>query len=201
MSTAIAKKGELPDAVRAIIESHEHLLSVMFPKINSPYYLPAIESAQSAKIHYQWMNGKRQFHIIAFNKDRASVACAQTILDYALNWKGTKVYSRGQLLTRIYQIKKVLQCYADASNSRDWRAHCFEVTEGDPTLDYATRRHMVRHGIREKRYTSPCKLITLYIKCDQDHPASIHDQIHAIAVERDCAWCPNFDEKNFKNIN
>ena len=190
----------LPDNIDAIVKSKEHLLAVVFSKVNSPYYHIALEAAQSAYLCMEWIaDGNKKFHLIAFSRDPSNVACAQTVLSYALDWKGTRVYAGGKLLTRTYYARKVINCYAEACNSLDWKAHCFEVID-DPTLNFATQMHMATHGIEIKRYTSPCKLLSLYIDCDQDHPASIHDQIHAIAVERDCAWCPNFDEKNFKSV-
>lgn len=168
------------------LESVGKLLVVAFPKSTSKNFAFALSIAESAsKFAVAEINGKAM-HVAVFNFTPADAGKAKLLLSYANSWKGTLVFQGGNLLHSSYRVAGTIECYITSESCRDKRAHCNTIIDN--------------YNLNE-RYLFPCKLISYYFRPMPEHPSSIQDQIHALAVEHSCNWCPNFNTDTFKELN
>lgn len=164
------------------VESVGQMLVVAFPKSNSKNFPFAVHVAESAyKYVVAEINGMAM-HIAVLGFTNSDAGKARLLLDYTRNWKGTLVFHNGSLLGNVYNVSSTIDCYITAEACIDKKAHC-------NTVFYS-------YG-QDKQFLFPCKFIAGYFRPDSRHPSTIQDQIQALAVERNCDWCPNFDPDAF----
>jgi hypothetical protein len=170
------------------VESVNNLLVIAFPKSTSKNFTFALSVAESAsKFAMIEINGKIM-NVAVFSTSPSDAGKAKLLLEYAGSWKGTMVFQGGRLISGnldTYKIGHVIDCYVQAESCRDKKAHCNSIVS---SWEY------------KERYLFPCVLISYYFKPQYEHPSSIQDQIHALAVSHNCHWCPNFNADTFQEI-
>jgi|WetSurSiteA1Bulk_404760.scaffolds.fasta_scaffold00097_8 hypothetical protein len=170
------------------VESVNNMLVVAFPKSTSKNFSFALSLAESAsKFATVEINGKNM-NVAVFSMSPSDSGKAKLLLNYTGSWKGTMVFQGGRLISgnsSTYEIEKVIDCYTQAESCRDKKAHCNSI---------------ITNWDLKEEYLFPCKLISYYFKPQYEHPSSIQDQIHALAVSHNCHWCPNFTPDTFKEI-
>lgn len=165
-------------------ESINSLIIIAFPKSTSKNFSFALSIAESASRYaITEFNGKI-LHIAIFSKSASDAGKAKLLLNYTYSWKGTLIFQGGKLRDN-YTIGEVISCFIIAESCKDSKAHCLTI------ISLESNRKI-------KKYIFPCKLISYYFKYQEEHPASIQDQIQALAVNRGCDWCPNFNTENFR---
>lgn len=210
-------------AIDLIGDSLSHPLAVAFSKSGSPNYGAAVELAKSASKYAEKAVGRTVMHMAAFSSDRLQMSRALALLRYIKGLKSTQLYAGGKLLISAHRTEEVINCFLTAAACNDWRAHChrtirnpFATTEertrwieGDLAMPGFGRINGRLAVIEPKSqpaqgYRFPCKFMTRYgeihFRLDPGHAASATDQIQAMAVAQDCAWCPNFKPEDFKKL-
>lgn len=129
--------------------------------------------------------------------------------------RGVQLSAAGRTLDSAIRAEAILACYLEACASSDWRAHCitvadeYEIVTGArrPLLGTLTVRVSV--GLSQDpaplppppRYLLPCAFMRRYgLRFQQDHPATMRDQIQAKSVELSCDWCPKLNLAEFRRI-
>lgn len=183
---------------------------IVFAKSSSKNFSLVLSAAEGAKKFIRLDVGGADTYFACFGKDRIDAGRALTILDYVYSWKGIQCFSKGRLLTDLYRLKDVLNCYLNSQLCRDPKAHCYTIVD-DPLIS-ATRNTELCLSIRLgsspsykqrveiDRYSFPCNRIFPHFRFQKDHPATIEDQIQACAVSMGCDWCPNFDADKWKKV-
>ena len=124
---------------------------------------------------------KKNMYLVSFdlmNPFQCNVA--NNIISLTSGWKGTFIAHKGKILSSAYYLTHTLSCIARAGECDNHLAYCLKQI----------RNHII-----------PCRNLYNYsIKINLDIPASPKDQIQALAVESDVAWCPYFNIDNFKII-
>lgn len=134
---------------------------------------------------------------------------AMDLIHYVRGWKGTHFYAQGRMIIGemepAFNLEAVMKCFADSCASRDHRAHCFRLIDSpfDPLAPHRPFDHIHMHfrhfeaKADDGTYVFPCKHMLRWFRAQKDHPATIHDQIHAEGVEKMCDVCPRFDPDEF----
>lgn len=206
--------------VDLIADSLANPLVVAFSKSNSPNYSAAVALAKLASKYSENTIGNSMMHMAAFAADRVQMSRALALLRYIKGLKSTQLYAGGKLLASAYRTEEVIDCYLTASACNDWRAHCHRYIRnpfagGDerlrwtgndlqmPTISTALGFPRLVNPKPEKfsQYRFPCKFLVrfgeIHFKLDSNSPVSAANQIQAMAVAQDCAWCPNFKPEDF----
>ncbi len=191
-------------------ESINNLLVVAFPKSNSKYFPFALSIAQTAS-HYavKEISGK-QMHFVAFAPTQTDAGKASALLNYVNKWKGTMIFAGGKLISNIYGLLQVIECFLESCACWDSKAHCQLIID-DPfaETDYNLRMTIsvrideeppLKQEIKIDRYSFPCKYLFSYFMFQGDHPSSPKDQIQAAGVSRGCNFCPHFNPEDFKLV-
>lgn len=207
---AITRAGD----VDLIADSLSHPLAVAFSRTNSPNYGAAVELAMLGSKYAELQLGRSVVHLAAFAADRLHMSRALALLRYIKSWKSTQLYAAGKLLYSAYSTEQAINCYLTAAACSDYRAHCHQVIR-NPFADVAERMKWVSTAVtigglagakrsRFDEYMLPCRHLTyagtIHFKLDRSHEVSPADQIQAVAVSKDCAWCPNFKPGDFKKL-
>lgn len=167
------------------VESLNNMLVITFPKSTSKNFIFALSIAESAsKFAMTEINGK-VMHMAVFTLSPSDAGKAKLLLGFTGSWKGTMVFQNGSLISNAYSLANVIDCYVKSESCRDKKAHCNSI---------------LTNWESGNRYLFPCKLISYYFKPQREYPSSIQDQIHALAVNHSCDWCPNFNADTFKDI-
>lgn len=219
---------ELPEkqessSVDLIKDSLDYPLAIAFSKSSSPNYGAAVELAKLASKYAYTPIGNSVMHLAAFSADRLQMSRAMALLRYIKGLKSTHIYAGGKLLSSAHRTEESIDCFLTASACNDWRAHCHRTIR-NPFADDSERTRWIGSDlampgfgkingqlavIEPKRkafqkYLFPCKFMTRYgeihFRLDPHSPVSAIDQIQAIAVGQDCAWCPNFKPEDFKKL-
>lgn len=209
--------------VDLIADSLSHPLVVAFSKSSSPNYGAAVSLAQLASKYCENKVGNSVMHMAAFAADRVQMSRALALLRYIKGLRSTQLYAGGKLLHSALRTEEVTNCYLTACACNDWRAHCHRYVRnpfagGDerirwtgsdmqmPTISTALGFPKLINHKPEKfsQYRFPCKFLVrfgeIHFKLDAGSPVSATNQIQAMAVEQDCAWCPNFRPDDFNKM-
>ena len=195
-----------------IQSSIDHLLTVSFSKNSSTVYPLAVNIAKGAARYAEANIGRKLVHFVAFSKTREDAGRAIALVNYVSSWKATQVFTGGKPVRNAWQVTSVLECYLEASASKDWTAHCHYIID-DPfieepegqnsslTWSLSEKPQAPKQALEIDRYVFPCKFLwEERFEFQIDHPAKPDDQIQAGAVKFGCNWCPNFESEAFKKI-
>lgn len=211
------------NAVDLVADSLCHPLVVAFSKSSSPNYGAAVALAQLASKYSENKAGTSVMHMAAFAADRVQMSRALALLRYIKGLRSTQLYAGGKLLASAYRTEEVINCYLTASACNDWRAHCHRYVRnpfagGDerirwtgsdlqmPTISTSLGFPRLFNPKPEKfsQYRFPCKFLVrfgeIHFKLDANSPVNASNQIQAMGVAQDCAWCPNFKPDDFKKL-
>lgn len=169
-----------------LTESAKNLMVISFIKSGSSIYPMAVELAQQAQRYEESRIGTKPVHIAVFGKKRDDAIMARILLGHTYGWKGTQIYAGKKLLQDAFQVKRVLECYLEATGCSDWRAHCY-VMVNDPNS-------------QSDRYAFPCRIVYHRFHYQSRHPSSMQDQIQAIGIREGCDWCPLFNPSNYLKV-
>lgn len=175
-------------------ESLEALIGVVFSKSNSSNYEVTVAIAKTAKLYGETMIGKKIFHYAVFGLDKSETSKAVAVIGAVKDWKNTKLFARGRILERHYNVDVTLKCYLNSLELENHEAHCHFIY--DDMADAITFPMNV-HG----RYLVPCRMIQGFVREVVRNPvAGPEDSIKAAAVRRGSFWCPHFDPKKFQSL-
>lgn len=206
-----------------IEDSLTYPLAVSFTKSSSPNYMLAVELAKQATKYAYTNVGKSVLHLAVFSADRLQMSRAMALLDYIKGLKGTRLFAGGKLLHSTYKTEEVANCYLTALACNDWRAHCHRIIRS-PFANDSARKEWIKNDLAMPGFTKigarltlfepkvkkfdqfifPCSYLVRYgeihFRLDANSEVSVTNQIQAMGVSRDCAWCPNFKPVDFRKI-
>lgn len=200
--------------VDLIADSLSHPLAIAFSKTSSPNYGPAVELAMLGSKYAELVLGKSVLHLAAFAADRLHMSRALALLRYIKKWKSTQIYAAGKLLYSAHSTEQAINCYLTAAACNDYRAHCHQMisnpfADSDGRIETAPTSVTIGNAAGSKRtrlgdYMLPCRNLTyagtIHFRLDRSPEVSPADQIQAVAVSKDCAWCPNFKPGDFMRL-
>lgn len=207
---AITRVGD----VDLIADSLSHPLAIAFSKTSSPNYGAAVELAMLGSKYAKMDLGNSVVHLAAFAADRVHMSRALALLRYIKSWKCTQVYAAGKLLYSTHSTEQAINCYLTAAACNDYRAHCHQVV-GNPFAGIEERTARISSDVSIGsllgetladlgEYMLPCRNLayagTIHFRLNRNAQVSPADQIQAIAVSKDCAWCPHFEPSNFRRL-
>lgn len=190
--------GDLTRTVDLVGDSLTHLLTAAFPRSPSTVYPLAVSIASGASKYQEFVVGKKTLHLAAFENTPKGAARATAMLRYIHDWKGVQVYARGRMVKHPIAAAMMLDCYLEALQCKDWRAHCFAMVENPferPAIAPAPGDATQQLGAR---YVFPCAYLKPYFYFERGHPSSLLNLIEAAAIDHGCDWCPLFDSNNFQ---
>ena len=114
------------------------------------------------------------------------------------------------MIENLYTVASVLRCYMKSETCRNKAAHCHKVVDdpfrvtpkssgGGFTISI-TDKKIRKYNVEIDQYLFPCSFMEYRFHFQNNHPASIEDQIHAAAVEHGCNWCPNFRADDWQKV-
>lgn len=175
-------------------ESVEGLIGVIFSNSRSSNYEVTVAIAKTAKLYGETTVGKTILHYAVFGRDKSETSKAVAVIGAVKDWKNTKLFARGRLLERHYNVDAVLKCYLNSLEIENYEAHCHFIY--DDMADAITFPMQV-HG----RHRVPCRMIQGFVREVVRNPvAGPEDSIQAAAVRRGSFWCPHFDPKKFQSL-
>lgn len=186
----------IPARITSLIDSQkassQNLIGVAFPKSTSRSYQTTVALAKNAAAYGEITIGDKLFHCAVFGLDKGQASYATMVLDAVKSWKHTKIFARGRILERHYNVVEVLKCYLNSLESADRKAHCHFVYRD--LAFYRFDKEVDRHLI-------PCRMLQGFTQeLVRDRVASAKDSINALAVRRGSFWCPHFDPSNFGRL-
>lgn len=175
-------------------ESVEGLIGVIFSKSRSSNYEVTLAIAKTAKLYGEASIGKTTLHYAIFGRDKMEASKAVAVISAVRDWKNTKLFARGRILERHYNVDAVLKCYLNSLELENHEAHCHFIY--DDMADAITFPMHV-HG----RHLVPCRMIQGFVRdVVRDPVAGPKDSIQAAAVRRGSFWCPHFDPTKFREL-
>jgi hypothetical protein len=171
-------------------DSSQNLIGVIFANSKSPSYAVTVELARSAKAYEESTIGGRLYHRVVFGLDKSEASRAVAVIDAVQAWKGTRLFARGRLLERHYNVVDTLRCYLNSLEVKDAKSHCHFVY-----------RDLVSMFAKSETYLIPCRMLKGFTREPVRSQASDpKDAIQAAAVRRGSFWCPHFDPSKFTKI-
>ncbi len=215
MSTAITFTQGTPAEFWAAV--NERCFGVMFPATTTEIGLKAATGARRADWFAEDAIGRHDHYFAAFGATGDQIAIALSITRLLRGYRGAQFFVPFKLLPDTSRPERVLQCYLEACDSSDWKAHCLTVASEERLFDRPGQfgvaalklNVVVSRGapaqdpppLPSRKYLLPCALMLRHgMKLQEDHPATLRDQIQARAVEMSCEWCPRFSVKEFQQI-
>lgn len=194
--------------VDLIGDSISHPLAVAFAKSSSPNYGAAVELAKMANKYAESVVGKSIIHMAVFSGDRVQMSRALALVRFIKGIKSAQIYAGGKLLISSHKTEEVINCFLTASACNDWRAHCHKIIDDAFMDDRRGAGTMIDLDVfssrKPNRYLLPCRYLAGYsgtsLVLEKDYVATPVDQVQALAVRNDCAWCPNFKPGDFKKL-
>ena len=189
-------------------EVSDVFIAIVFHKSTALSYGLAVNMAKQAHRYMEGHIGNRLVHCAMFNRTPENASLAVSIIEEIGTLKGVQVWVLGKTVANPFNVSNVLKCYYTSLLCDDYLAHCVVYHQEDYRSGDLTMRFSVSPGEGQKKqnisgYHIPCRLIDntyghsgLY----ESLPASLEDQIQAIAVSKGCYWCPHFDKHNFKKL-
>lgn len=194
--------------------SIDSLLAICFSKTTAQNYSISVELAKSASRYKEILIEGKLYHFAVFSKTREDAARAISVINSSNSWKSFQIFTGGKLVQDYYTVLRVLSCYLSAEACNDWTAHCCDVID-DPFLEKLKKSNVgelkilmctekpkptMKRIVEVGRFLFPCKFIQPWFNFQVEHPASIVDQIHALAISKGTDWCPLFSPGNFKKV-
>ncbi len=206
-----AQLAVLQEKLPSLTTGVESCLAVAFPKSSSKNYPTAVHFAKQGIAYEEGSVQGLLYHFAVFGKDKAQAVSALSVTNLLLKLKGTSFYAGGKLIAAPYRIQSVLTCYLESCGSTDYRAHCHKVINDPFQVRQQAEERFSESIFDFLRSPSqapavqclfPCRYLAGFssIGLSGLHPSSHEDQIQAAAVRNGCDWCPNFNQKNFKQL-
>lgn len=178
---------------------YSNKLIIYMPKSTSKNLPFALELMKKAEVFSELSIGKSTLYGAAFNIDPQSLIIVNSILDFAMYWKGFNVFYNGEVVNNKTGFWTTLQCLITATKCRDYRSHCHIVQQvyvdgggglfgffSKPTID---------------EYLIPCRQLPFsHYQVSTKHPSSIADQLQALSISYGCDWCPYLDLDNAQKL-
>lgn len=200
------------DIVAAIDPTRDcigNLMAVVFPKSTSSTYPLSVNIAKSAYRYGETIIENKIFHMALFAITREDIKRALALLNYLMSLKGFSIFINGNSYNNPYSVYSVLQCYSNAINCNDYRAHCHIVID-DPFKETYRSHGALSFSLQLidkqpdnikptviERYLFPCKHLKQLFSFQKGHPSTPQDQIQAAGIDHHCEWCPNFHPEEF----
>lgn len=216
MTQRVATALSSPELLDAFTLAREELMVVVFAKTTSPYYKLAVNIATGASRYREHVLDGTVVHLCGFGRTAEQAARADSLLTYVTSWASTQVFAGGRLLgNSIHSARATLRCFQDASECTDHRAHCYLLSTDAlvlPPVSQSRGGLQINLSVYEgpaptppptvlmTRHLMPCKQAARSRCLDKDHPASLVDQVQAVAVSAETAWCPLFNATKFREI-
>ena len=170
---------------------------------NMPLVLNMLQQANDfAEINI----GGKTVYAAAFEVTMDKAMLLYGILDLAMTWKGFSLFYNKRVIIEYSKMMDTLNCFMKASDCNDYKAHCNIM---DRDIEYQNRMTIVislaSNPIQEKKQTTtwliPCRKL-YYARRDlrEDHPATMNNQLQALAINQSCHWCPFLKIDDFKII-
>lgn len=172
-------------------KSLSHVLAVMFPKSKAQAYEAVVALCKGADFYAEVTLSGTLYHCAAFGKTLEQVTRAASVVSDCNPIRGTRFFAKGFPILDGYRLYDSLKCYIQSQSCRDQRAYCNRIV---------SNLFEESHTSSEK-YLFPCSLLVdrqARLDLSHRHPASIPDQIEAMAVRLGCDWCPNLRPGDFK---
>jgi hypothetical protein len=175
--------------------SAKNLIAVAFPKSPSKSYEMVVDLAKKALSYDEVTLGNKMFHCAVFGKDKSQASNAIIVIDAVKDWKQTRIFVRGRILERHYNVVETLRCYLDSLESLDPKAYCNFVY-----TDLADEFSLFNIPVKGT-YFVPCRKLEGFMREIVRYPIGGPEaDIQAAAIRRGCFWCPNFNPKGFRQI-
>lgn len=189
----------LPARLASIAESEKasegNLIGVAFPKSSSRSYQMIVDLARKASFYGEVEIGDKTFHCAVFGKDKSQASNAVIVIDSVKDWKHTRIFVRGRILERHYNVVDTLKCFLDSLDSLDTKAYCHFVYRD--IADEFTINHVTLNGA----YLVPCRRLQGFVREIVRYPVGGPEaDVQAAAIRRGCFWCPHFNPKEFRQI-
>lgn len=189
--------------------SKQFLLVVTFNKSTSKNFQTALLWAKSAKLFKAMPIGKDEIYLCGFDKTAEQAGAASVFLTYIENWTGKQIYIGGIVHSgSVYDLFGILDCYQKSLACPNSMSYCC-VLEENVFLSHETRKtsfsisltfDKVEEEPKQKliQYVIPCQKLQ-YLKLEKaEYLGSWQEQIEALAVRQNIAWCPSFDASRFR---
>ncbi len=186
-----------PKVINSMVAAEEtsagNLIAIAFPKSPSRAYSETVALAQRAKFYGEFYLGTKLYHSAVFGLDQTQASYAYMVVKAARDWKGTKFFTHGRILTSNYQVEDVVACYLDSFVPKDHRAHCHYIHSDLSGFKFG-RRLEGRH-----RHLVPCRKLQGFAQhIVEDNVSTPGDAITQLAIRRNVYWCPHFKPEDYK---
>lgn len=187
MTKSPAKLQNLVEVERS---SGENLIGIVFCKSRSSKYAMTLKLAKAANLYSEMDIEGRLFHVAIFGLDKSEASKAVAVIEATKDWKHTKIFTRGRILTNHYNVDQTLRCYLDSLESEVKETHCHFIYRDLAFFSF---------GKDVDSYRVPCRMLQGFVQeVIRDQVAPPQEMINAAAVRRGCFWCPNFDPTDFR---
>ncbi len=176
------------------LRSRDAFVSVLFMRSRAAGFFEALEFCERAATFEHGLIRGRPYYHAAFGKTPEQVALSCDAMRGLRGLAGLRIFCGGaEFRGRTYMFAHVLDCFMDSTKCADYRAHCHQII----MINRANGS-----GLSD-RFVFPCSLAYRQGgigRLDPRHPASIPDQIQAIAVQAGCEWCPRLQIDAFRAV-
>lgn len=189
--------------------SMKYLLVVTFNKSNSKNFQTALLWAKSAEVFKEFKMGKDEIYLCAFGKNVEQAGAANVFLHYVENWSGKQIYIGGRIhFGSIYNLSGILDCYQKSLSCQNVKSYCCFLSDDvflshQPqstsfTISLSLEKIEKKDSEKKPLYVVPCQNLQ-YRKIEKDTClGSWSEQIQALAVRENLAWCPSFNAALFR---
>lgn len=122
---------------------------------------------------------------VLFDKSVPSLKALHNILTMITGWNSALLFVDGEC-EQPHSMTQWLGCYIHSFFATSPEAYCLKPVFTH--FGFAT----------EEQYLSPCRLLGITDRITPNHPASLAEQVHSLAIDNGCFRCPNFNAENFR---
>lgn len=190
--------------------SKEWLIVTMFFQTTSINYKEAVSIAGGASFFRQIIVEGKQVNLVGFDKTKKDISKFMTLHPLIASWKSARLFAGGRPLSNTYYAHETIRCYLKSLSCRNYEAYCWQIVEHP---SYKDNRPFTGFVITLKDPTAfqpppppppplflrPCRRLDCS-RLSKYHPATLIDQLQAIAVDENVDWCPNFKPDEAKTI-
>jgi hypothetical protein len=174
--------------LQKIPQDQSALLVILFGQSNSSSYPLAVRLAKGFPGYKEANLDNKKIHTVNIQNSRKSILKGVTLLKLIGAWKSTQVIAQNGPLSR--SGISTLECYLKSFAFKNRKNHC--------------HRHHEAIG-NQHTYLLPCK--ELHFRFDSflynrqyTSPTKLRDFVKSVALDTGCAWCPNFNANECKQI-
>lgn len=193
-----------PDAlIHPLSPAYKNKLLLYVAKSTSSNMPLVLNMLQQANEFAEILIGKKPIYMSAFELSKEKLPFVFEIIKIAGDWKGFSIFLNQQPLERFSRTYDVLSCYYQALQCDDHKAYCNSIYEHRPStlsiIICLTPPEQEEKPI--EKWLIPCrKLYYSHNRISEQHPSSAKHQLQAMAVERNCHWCPFLKLEDYHRI-